>query len=39
MRIVFDLDNTLVDEQGKKLRPGAKNLLENLKKDKHTLIL
>ena len=39
MRIVFDLDNTLTDESGSYLRPGAQSLLDSLKEDGHTLIL
>lgn len=39
MRIVFDMDNTLVDELGATLRPGIVGLLERLKAEKHTLIL
>ncbi|MEE8436563.1 MAG: DUF705 domain-containing protein [bacterium] len=39
MRIVFDMDNTLVDELGATLRPGIVELLERLKAEKHTLIL
>ena len=37
MRIVFDLDNTLVDEMGKYSRPGVVELLEKLKIDGHRL--
>lgn len=32
-KVVFDLDNTIADEFGKKLRPGIKGLLSILKKD------
>lgn len=39
MRIVFDMDNTLVDELGATVRPGIVALLERLKAEKHTLIL
>ena len=39
MRIAVDLDNTLVDEFGKSVRPGMRNLLIKLRKDRHWLIL
>jgi len=35
MRIAFDLDNTLVDGLGKSSRPGMRNLLIKLRKDRH----
>jgi hypothetical protein len=38
MKIVFDLDNTIVDERGRNLRPGIIELLTYLFK-RHTLIL
>ncbi len=39
MIVVFDMDNTLVDEFGSDLRPGIVGLLKRLKNDGHTLIL
>ena len=39
MRIAFDLDNTLVDEFAKSVRPGARELLALLRAQGHTLIL
>ena len=39
MRIVFDLDNTLIEERGIKVRPGAVKLLKRLKSENHTLII
>ena len=39
MRIVIDLDNTLVDELGATLRPGCKNFLTALLQDGHELAL
>lgn len=39
MIIVFDLDNTLINEKASQLRPGALNLIKTLKRDKHKLIL
>ncbi len=39
MIIVFDLDNTLVDEFGSTVRPGIKSMLERLKRDGHRLVL
>ena len=36
--IVFDLDNTIADEFGAKLRPGIKGLLSVLKKDYRLLL-
>jgi len=39
MRIAFDLDNTLVDDFAKTLRPGILPLLERLHAKGHTLIL
>ncbi len=39
MKIVFDMDNTLVDEFGSGLRPGILNLLNRLSHDGHTLCL
>ncbi|MCB1157015.1 MAG: hypothetical protein H7A25_13535 [Leptospiraceae bacterium] len=39
MKLVFDMDNTLSDDFGNKLRPGIKPLLERLKKEGHSLIL
>lgn len=39
MRIVFDMDNTLVDELGQKARPGIRALLEKLAADDHELVL
>ena len=39
MTIVFDMDNTLVDEFGATVRPGIKALLYRLKKEKHVLVL
>lgn len=37
--IVFDMDNTLVDEFGATLRPGIIDLITLLKKEGHILIL
>ncbi|MEQ8173968.1 MAG: NIF family HAD-type phosphatase [Syntrophomonadaceae bacterium] len=37
--VVFDMDNTLVDELGSKVRPGMLDLLTRLNEDGHTLIL
>jgi phosphoglycolate phosphatase-like HAD superfamily hydrolase len=39
MIIVFDMDNTLVDEMGSSLRPGILDLLKKLKADNHELKL
>lgn len=39
MIIVFDLDNTIVDEYGQQLRPGIINLLQRLINDNHQLFL
>lgn len=39
MRIAIDLDNTLVDEFGKSVRPGIRGLLERLVAANHTLIV
>ncbi|MBF0590231.1 MAG: HAD hydrolase family protein [Magnetococcales bacterium] len=39
MVIVFDLDNTLVDELGRSLRPGIFRLLVKLQEDGHELVL
>jgi len=39
MIIVFDMDNTLVDEFGAATRPGMVVLLETLRADGHTLVL
>ncbi len=39
MTIVFDLDNTLVDEFGAGTRPGIVELLEKLRADGHRLAL
>jgi FMN phosphatase YigB (HAD superfamily) len=39
MNIVFDMDNTLTDEFGKKIRPGMVDLLSQLKDEGHTLTL
>ncbi len=39
MKIVFDMDNTLVDEFGSGLRPGIVSLLQKLEGEGHTLIL
>ena len=39
MTIVFDLDNTLVDEFGAGTRPGIVKLLEKLRADGHRLVL
>lgn len=39
MTIVFDMDNTLVDELGAAVRPGIPALLQRLRKDGHTLVL
>ena len=39
MNIVFDMDNTLVDEFGASARPGVIDLLVHLKRTGHTLIL
>lgn len=37
--IVFDMDNTLVDETGATVRPGVIDLILHLKREGHTLIL
>jgi FMN phosphatase YigB (HAD superfamily) len=37
--IVFDMDNTLVDELGSSVRPGIVALLQRLRTDGHTLVL
>jgi len=37
MHIVFDLDNTIIDELGYGVRPGIVSLLKMLKKDGHVL--
>ncbi len=39
MTIVFDMDNTLVDEFGATVRPGMRALLNRLKKENHVLVL
>lgn len=39
MIIVFDMDNTLMDELGNSVRPGMIDLLNDLIDDGHTLIL
>ena len=39
MVIVFDMDNTLVDEFCSSVRPGIIDVLEKLKHNKHTLVL
>ena len=39
MTIIFDMDNTLVDEFGATVRPGMRALLNRLKKENHVLIL
>ena len=39
MKIAVDMDNTLVDEFGKQLRPGVLDLLTGLQAAGHTLIL
>jgi phosphoglycolate phosphatase-like HAD superfamily hydrolase len=39
MVIVFDMDNTLVDEFGASVRPGIIELLTKLKNQEYTLIL
>jgi phosphoglycolate phosphatase-like HAD superfamily hydrolase len=39
MIVVFDMDNTLVDELGATVRPGIVGLLEQLRKDGHTLVI
>ena len=39
MVIVFDMDNTLVDEFGRGLRPGIMDLILKLEKDGHQLVL
>jgi|GEM_PF-1999374 len=39
MKIVFDMDNTLADEQGKTLRPGIKDLLRSLYNDNNEIVL
>ena len=39
MNIVFDMDNTIVDEFGATVRPGIIALLKRLKSDGHRLIL
>ncbi len=38
-RIVFDMDNTLVDEFGSTVRPGIVSLLDELKQSGKTLML
>jgi len=37
MHLVFDLDNTLTDDFGSVVRPGAVELLNTLQRDGHTL--
>ncbi len=37
--IVFDMDNTLVDETGATVRPGVIDLILSLKREGHTMIL
>jgi phosphoglycolate phosphatase-like HAD superfamily hydrolase len=39
VRIVFDLDNTLVDAFGSEVRPGMVALLARLRAEGHTLVL
>lgn len=39
MTVVFDMDNTLVDEFGSGIRPGIVPLLNRLKRDGHSLVL
>lgn len=39
MKIVFDLDNTLIDELGKGVRPGIVDVLQALKARGHVLTL
>jgi hydroxymethylpyrimidine pyrophosphatase-like HAD family hydrolase len=39
MTVVFDMDNTLVDEFGATVRPGMVGLLTALRKEGHTLVL
>jgi phosphoglycolate phosphatase-like HAD superfamily hydrolase len=39
VRIVFDLDNTLVDSFGAEVRPGIVDVLERLSGEGHTLLL
>ncbi|MBI4612427.1 MAG: DUF705 domain-containing protein [Planctomycetes bacterium] len=39
MKIVFDLDNTLVDEFGATVRPGIVRLLDRLLSERHELAL
>ena len=39
MKIVFDLDNTLVDELGSTVRPGIIELMNRLQNEDHDLIL
>lgn len=39
MKIVFDMDNTLVDEMGSTKRPNIDTLLQELYEQKHNLIL
>ncbi|MEM7182210.1 MAG: NIF family HAD-type phosphatase [Spirochaetota bacterium] len=39
MVIVFDMDNTLTDDFGIKTRPGMKDFLQDLRKEKHQLVL
>jgi len=39
MTIVFDMDNTLIDEFGSAVRPGMTDLLEALRGEGHVLVL
>jgi FMN phosphatase YigB (HAD superfamily) len=39
MTVVFDMDNTLIDELGSTVRPGMTGLLEALRKEGHVLVL
>jgi beta-phosphoglucomutase-like phosphatase (HAD superfamily) len=39
MRIAVDLDNTLVDELGQRIRPGIPDLLRRLRSEGHDLVL
>ncbi len=39
MKIVFDMDNTLIDETGATVRPGIITLLKELKRNGHILVL
>ncbi|MBF0420988.1 MAG: DUF705 domain-containing protein [Magnetococcales bacterium] len=39
MAVVFDMDNTLTDEFGREVRPGMKDLLAKLQKEKFVLVL